>query len=458
MKLRTKIHLFTTLLMVILLALMNSGVYVLYEQLAINTEYKQLKTRGEELLTSLNQLTDETATDPMIVLRAYMPSDGAVRVLNASGKQISSVNASLEIEKINLQLSKDENYANEEIDGIPFIMIETPAIWIDGSVVRLQMLQRLNEVANNADLLKLILVAVTTIIAIPLLLSNMALSRIILKPLERLNRTMKKSGTTGTYEKIEKAEVGKDELAEIGRTFNSMMEALETNFRKQEQFVSNASHELKTPLTVIESYAKLLLRRGFTNEKLSKEALEAIVNESGRMTDLIAQMLELAKNKELASLTIKQVDISLLLESTALQMRQAYNRTIELYGDSFLFVQLDEQKLKQLLFIILDNARKYSEDKIMITTTKHEKSISVAIQDFGEGIAEEHIPHLFDRFYRVSKDRNRKTGGTGLGLAIARELSERLQIYIEVQSELGVGTCFTLLIPFDLEINKGERK
>ncbi|MDN4494910.1 sensor histidine kinase [Ureibacillus aquaedulcis] len=458
MKLRTKIHLFTTLLMLFLLALMNSGVYLLYEQLAINTEYKQLKSRGEELLASFSQLTDGAATDPTIILRTYMPTDGAVRVLNEAGKPISSVHASLELENIQLQLGKDESYARSEIDGIPVIMIETPAIWTDGSVVKLQLLQRLNEVAINADLLKLILVAVTAIIAIPLLISNMALSRIILKPLERLNLAMKKSGTAGTYEKIEKADGGKDELAEIGRTFNGMMEALETNYRKQEQFVSNASHELKTPLTVIESYAKLLLRRGFTNEKVAKEALGAIVNESVRMNDLIVQMLELAKNKEHASLSISEIDISLLLESTASQMRQAYNRTVELHGVASLFIQSDEQKLKQLLFIILDNARKYSEDKIIITTAQQEKTISIAIQDLGEGIAEDQIPQLFDRFYRVNKDRNRKTGGTGLGLAIAKELSEKLQIQMNVQSELGTGTCFTLLIPFIIEGNKEERK
>ncbi|KGR76591.1 sensor histidine kinase [Ureibacillus sinduriensis] len=452
MKLRTKIHLFTTLLMLILLALMNTGVYLLYERLAINTEYEQLKGRGEELLTSFNQLTD--ATDPSIILRAYMPTDGAVRVLNDEGKPIQSVHASLEFEKFNLQQSKDDTYAKSEIDGVPVIMIETPAIWVDGSVVKLQLIQPLNEVASNADLLKLILVAATTIIAIPLLLSNMALSRIILKPLERLALAMKKSGSSGNYEKVDKAETGKDELAEIGRTFNGMMEALETNYRKQEQFVSNASHELKTPLTVIESYAKLLLRRGFTNEQVATEALGAIVNESRRMNDLIIQMLELAKNKEDTSLSLKEIDLSLLLESTASQMRQAYNRTVELHGGSSLFIQSDEQKLKQLLFILLDNARKYSEDKIIITAAKEEKSITVSIHDFGEGIAQDQIPHLFDRFYRVNQDRNRKTGGAGLGLAIARELSEKLQIHINVQSKLGSGTCFTLLIPYNLEGGK----
>lgn len=455
MKLRTKIHLYTTLLMLVLLIIMNSGVYLLYEQLAINTEYKQLKSDSEELLSAFNNLSD--VTDPSIVLRAYMPTNGAVHVLNETGNEIFSVEA-LSFEPIQLEVGKNEDYAMSEIDGLPIIMLETPAIWNDGSIVTLQLIQRLDDVAKNLDLLKLILIAVTALVAIPLLLSNMGLSRIILKPLERLSEAMKKNATSKTYEKIDKVDVGKDELTEIGRTFNGMMEALEANYRKQEQFVSNASHELKTPLTVIESYAKLLLRRGFTNEKVATEALEAIVNESSRMNDLIVQMLELAKNKERTPLSIHKVDIAQLLENTLFQMQQAYTRPFELKGEIQLYAYTDEQKLKQLLYILLDNARKYSEDKIIVTAAKLGDSISITIQDFGEGIPKDQLPHLFDRFYRVNKDRNRKTGGTGLGLAIAKELSERLQSEIIVESELGVGSSFTLLIPIQNDLSEEDNR
>lgn len=453
MKLRTKIHLFTTLLTLVLLVLMNSGVYLLYEQLAINTEYKQLKTRGEELLSTFNGISD-TAGDPDTVLRAYMPTDGAIRVVTDGGAEILSI-ASPTLGKVQeMQLDNNEPYSVVDSNGIPVIMIETPAIWTDGAVVTFQLQQRLADVSNTLYLLKLILIAVTILIAIPLLLSNMALSRIILRPLERLSTAMKKSSTSGTYEKIEHAQQGKDELAEIGRTFNSMMESLETNYKKQEQFVSNASHELKTPLTVIESYAKLLLRRGFSNEKVAQEALDAIAAESSRMNDLIVQMLELAKNKENATVSISQVNVSLLLENTAQQMAQSYNRTYEIKVDALLLANTDEQKLKQLLFILLDNARKYSEDHVIVTATKQSAAILISIQDFGEGIAQDQLPHLFDRFYRVKKDRNRKTGGTGLGLAIAKELAERLHIEIGVESELGVGTCFTLLLPSEFKSSK----
>lgn len=444
MKLRTKIHVFTTLLMLVLIVIVNFGVYKLYEQLSINTEYKQLVMRAEELVTTFNQFQE--ITDPNMVLRSYIPSNGAVNVINESGKEMTSVESPL-YDPVKMQIKKNEQYALKEVKGIPVIMIEIPSIWTDGSVVKFQLIQQLNDVASNRDLLKLILIAVTILVAIPIILSNMALSSIILKPLEKLNRVMSKSTTSGTYEKIDESIAGKDELAEIGRTFNHMMEALETNFRKQQQFVSNASHELKTPLTVIDSYAKLLLRRGFTNEKITKEALDAIVSESSRMKELIAQMLELAKNKEHVSLKIENMNISKLLEDVTLQLKQAYNREFQLEIEPSLYVNTDEQRLKQLLYILLDNARKYSDNKIILKARLENNNITIAIQDFGVGIPKEQLPHLFDRFYRVKEDRNRKTGGTGLGLAIAKELSDLLQIEILVDSEVNVGTTFKLMIP-----------
>lgn len=454
MKLKTKIHIFTTLLMLILLVLTNSGVYVLYEKLAYDTEFEQLKLRTDELITTLNQL--EADSDPKQVLRAYMPLNGAVRVIDEAGKVKISVEAALSLKDAISKTDEDAPYGTGEIEGVPFMTFTTSTIWLDGMVVEIEMLQLLDDVANNMELLQLILIAVTVVAAIPILLSSIVLSRIILKPLERLSETMKKSATSGTYEKIAKAREGKDELAEIGRTFNGMMDALETNYKKQQQFVSNASHELKTPLTVIESYASLLVRHGFSNEKVAKEALEAIMKESSRMNDMIVQMLELAKNKEHVMIRWQQINVTELLENTLSQMSQAYSRNFELIGFQKAFAISDEQLLKQLFFIILDNARKYSEDRIEVTIVNAGDTVEVTIHDFGHGIPENQLPHLFERFYRVSEDRNRKTGGTGLGLSIAKELAEHLHIEMTVESEQGAGTCFTLMLPSELNGLEGD--
>ena len=427
MKLKTKIHLLTTILMLVILVSTNSGIYFLYEKLAYNTEYKQLQSRGDELSTALSQLEAQTTIKQ--VIRAYMPTNGAVYVYG------SEDNVKMEIQ------------ASSQMPDTKYITFKIPAIWPDGSVVQIKFVQPIEEVERTLSLLKIILVLVTLLATIPIIFASLALSRLILQPLERLSTTMKKSADTGKYEKIELTDKGKDELTEISRTFNSMMEKLEQHYQKQQQFVSNASHELKTPITVIESYAKLLLRRGFKNEAIAKESLQAIANESTRMHEMVLQLLELAKNKEQLDIQWRQIKLGPLLDNTMTQMRQAFHRSFIVNDTIPSHVYSDEKMLKQLLFILLDNARKYSEGDIRIHAYENQQHVFITIQDFGEGIPKEHIPHLFERFYRVGEDRNRKTGGTGLGLAIAKELANQLFITITVKSTVGEGSSFTLCIP-----------
>ena len=413
--------------MLVILVSTNSGVYFLYEKLAYNTEYKQLQHRGDELSTALSQL--EVQTNIQQVIRAYMPTDGAVHVHDEGQNPKMKVQATL-------------NMPDEE-----YLTFEMPAIWPDGTVVQIKLVQSMEEVARTMSLLKIILILVTLLASIPIFLASLALSRLILQPLERLNHTMKKSADTGKYEQIELTDKGKDELTEISRTFNGMMEKLEQHYQKQQQFVSNASHELKTPITVIESYAKLLLRRGFGNEAVAKESLQAIANESTRMHEMVLQLLELAKNKEQLDIQWAQIELAPLLEKTASQMQQAYHRPFIVDDTMPSHIYSDEKMLKQLLFILLDNARKYSEGEIRIHASENDQHVLITIQDFGEGIPEEHLPHLFERFYRVGEDRNRKTGGTGLGLAIAKELANQLLMTIKVESTVGMGSSFMLCIP-----------
>ena len=157
---------------------------------------------------------------------------------------------------------------------------------------------------------------------------------------------------------------GNDELAQMERTFNEMMGQLEQNFMKQEQFVSNASHELKTPLTVIESYARLLERRGFDNREVVDEALAAIISETGRMKEMIAQMLDLAKSSGFQAFEFEEVDLKPLLEGAVKPLKQAYGREIIIEAEGPVIVETDGKFVKQLLFILLDNARKYSDREI----------------------------------------------------------------------------------------------
>ncbi|MBK3495519.1 HAMP domain-containing histidine kinase [Viridibacillus sp. YIM B01967] len=442
MKLKTKIHIFSSLLMLIILVLTMIGIYFLYEKMAYDTEYNQLLSESGELVTSISQTSK--INDPATILRAYIPPKGAIRAIDTNGKSLVAVQSTEGIEEIRPAIEEGKRYSVEEYEGIPVLSMSLPAIWVDGSVVHIQMLQSMKGVARNLELLKLVLLGVTIIATIPIVLSSMALGRLVTQPIYRLIATMQESSKSGTFEKIAVQKNGRDEMAEMGHTFNDMMSQLEQNYRKQEHFVSNASHELKTPLTVVESYARLLKRHGFENKEVANEAVQAILSESIRMNAMIQQMLELAKNKERSPLTITSVDAYKVLEDTLHQMHQAYGRKFNLVGKGPAITKTDEQKLKQLFFIFLENARHYSAREINVGVAREGAEIVVRIQDFGQGIAEDKIPYLFDRFYRVSEDRNRKSGGTGLGLAIAREISERLAIDITVLSTLGEGTTIIL--------------
>ena len=135
------------------------------------------------------------------------------------------------------------------------------------------------------------------------------------------------------------------------------------------------------------------------------------------------------------------VQLADVLQEISNSLTQAYGTIVTIHGDAIL--TSDAEKLKQLLFIVLDNARKYSDKPIDVFITK-DTQVHIAITDYGVGIPAEEIPYLFDRFYRVDKDRNRKTGGTGLGLAIAKQLADLLNATISIDSTLNRGTTVTI--------------
>jgi two-component system, OmpR family, sensor histidine kinase ArlS len=327
------------------------------------------------------------------------------------------------------------------------LTLSIPIIDSSGGISQLQVIQVLTDVERNLNELMLILISITLVCTIPILISSIVLGKLVTQPIQKLIGTMKHIQNSGSYEQIKTTDHRKDELAQLEHTFNDTMILLERNYKKQEQFVSDASHELKTPLTVIESYASLVNRRGISDPKIIQEATQAILQESVRMRDMIEQMLQLARYDEELVINRQEIDLLEVIEQTLRSMKQAYHREFNLILDpSFetLLYKTDEQKLKQLLFIFLDNARKYSEEEVDLHITETPNLIKIAITDKGIGIPREAIPQVFDRFYRVDEARNRKTGGTGLGLSLAKEIAKGLNINLNITSVLNVGTTITL--------------
>lgn len=232
-----------------------------------------------------------------------------------------------------------------------------------------------------------------------------------------------------------------------------------TEIKKLEQvrkdFVANVSHELKTPITSIKGFTETLLDGAKEDKETLDQFLKIVLEESDRLQSLILDLLELSKIEQQGFvLSIRKMNlVQLLQELIIILRRKAEKKGIELVFEGTekeILIEADYDRLKQVFINIISNAISYTliGGKVAISIAESQKSVSVSIKDTGIGIAQEEIPRIFERFYRVDKARSRDSGGTGLGLAIVKHLIEAHHGKISVKSTVGEGTMFTI------ELNK----
>ncbi|MCC8122159.1 MAG: HAMP domain-containing histidine kinase [Oscillospiraceae bacterium] len=244
---------------------------------------------------------------------------------------------------------------------------------------------------------------------------------------------------------------GQSELQVLGASINAMLERLDSGFSAQMRFVSDASHELRTPIAVIQGYASLLNRWGKDNPETRQEAIDAIQAEANAMKSLVEQLLFLVRgDNESMQLSVTRFALH--------EMAAEVLRASEVIDENHIFIaRLDEEVfisgdnglLKQALRILVDNSIKYTPPGGTITLTVGMDGMNarISVQDEGQGMQAEAIPHIFDRFYRTDESRARQTGGTGLGLSIAKWIVDRHGGWFEVLSWKEVGTRMTIVLP-----------
>ncbi|WP_144553888.1 HAMP domain-containing sensor histidine kinase [Bacillus sp. X1(2014)] len=448
MKLRNKINLYTAVLFAALLIVMNLSVYFTFSKLILDTE---LHTAKKEMEKNANDIGKSLGSIPEAeLLRSYVPVNGMIQLVTADNKARSTVTSPTEKSLIGrkISFSEGENSKFITFQKKVYTYESMPIILLDGSVANLQITKSIKSATDILDILRLVLLLVTLLALIPVAVSSLILSKLITKPVTSMTKTMKEIRQSGRFKRLTFEGKSKDELFQMGETFNHMIDLLETNYEKQKQFVSNASHEFKTPLTIIESYASLLKRRGLKEPELFAESIEAIHSEAVRMKDMTEQLLLLAKHHEQWNIEKAPINLGGLLQQTIKAFQSAYNREIDFQqeNNSQILVITDEKKIKQLLFIFLDNARKYSDEPIRVILGIKLDVAYISVADNGIGIHPDELPKVFDRFYRVDKARNRKKGGSGLGLSLAKEIADAIDIKISLESEEGVGTTATLFL------------
>ena len=241
------------------------------------------------------------------------------------------------------------------------------------------------------------------------------------------------------------------ELRTLASAINAMLDRVNKAYATQLQFVSDASHELRTPIAVIQGYSALLDRWGKSDPETRQEAIDAIRSESISMQHLVEQLLFLARGDndsqpvQMEAFNLTELGAEVLRDETIVHQERIFlpqwDGDINVYGDPAL--------LKQVMRILMDNSVKYSPDdgRIWLKITQLDGRVRVTVQDEGMGIPPEALPHIFNRFYRSDASRTRQTGGTGLGLSIARWIVDYHDGWFEITSREGFGTRFSFLLP-----------
>ena len=242
------------------------------------------------------------------------------------------------------------------------------------------------------------------------------------------------------------------ELRSLAQSINEMMDRVNQAYSAQMRFVSDASHELRTPIAVIQGYAALLDRWGKSDPEALQESIDAIRGEAASMERLVEQLLFLARgDNDSQPVKMERLDLTELAGEVLREEEMIHpERTfLPRWGEEPVSIYADPGLIKQVLRILMDNSLKYSppEGRIYLRVGERQGCVRLTVQDEGMGIQPEGIPHIFERFYRTDQSRDRKTGGTGLGLSIAKWIVERHGGWFEVMSRPDVGTRITAVLP-----------
>ena len=307
------------------------------------------------------------------------------------------------------------------------------------------------DIVENREELSRKVFVLQSVLMLVVLVTAFYLSRYLVKPFARVTKSLEK--VSGGFLDGDLMILDYTETREMSEAYNQMLARMKTLDDSRQEFVSNVSHELKTPITSMKVLADSLLMQEDVPAELYREFMGDIAEEIERENKIINDLLSLVKmDKKAADVNIQSTNINELIELIMKRLRPiAQKRNIELTLDSYkpVIAEVDETKLTLALSNLMENAVKYNKDGgwVRISINTDHKYFYVKVEDNGIGIPKEDQEHIFERFYRVDKSHSREIGGTGLGLAIARSGILMHHGIIKVYSEEGEGTTFTVRVP-----------
>ncbi|MGE7763853.1 sensor histidine kinase [Peribacillus sp. NPDC096540] len=451
MKIRTKIQWYSSLFLSVMLVLLSIIVLIAFLWISIEREQDMLENQAS--LIEENVKAKDLMSGHSSLLEPYTPDDGMVRVFDTERRLVNIFTDEEDLQELMIKSVDEKGYDFSKVDGEYVLTYRYPYPEKGQSLGMIEVTQTQDTLLDHLSTLAIVLAGSSLLVILISIIAGKWLANLILKPIALMSRTMTDIEESGEFKQIPLSDQSKDELQIMGVAFNRMIGRLELNFNQQQQFLSDASHELKTPITVIESYSSLLKRWGMKDAAIQEEAVEAIHHEATRMKQLTEHLLQAASQTVPAADMEEKVELHSFCEQIAQTFRRTGNREVTVQSEfNEIYVMITPSKLEQVIVILLDNAMKYSELSINLIIKQQDERILISVVDQGPGISPEHLPHVFERFYRVDSSRTRKTGGNGLGLSIARSLVESFEGSLEIQSELGVGTTVTIILSHQILI------
>lgn len=392
------------------------------------------KTEG----TNLTELQQNTG-----LIKAIVNQNQTVRIYNEDGYEVLKINDYSSSAKFSY--SKDSTtISKEKIDGKKAIIVHRP-VQIGPFVGIMQLVHPLSALNSMMHyVLTALIIAGLGAILLSLIISYYQ-ANFFMKPIKDLRDSMVSIREKGFQGDINFNHNLEDEMGDLLSIYESMIDELKESFNRQQQFVSDASHELRTPIQSIEGHLSLIKRWGKDDPEVLQESLETSISEVQRMKKIIEELLNLAKNEERqkeAKASIKKVLVGVKNDLQCIYPESEI--VYEEIGEAKP-VMITEHALAQILTNIMENGIRYSErlPKIDVKVHYFDELVIMEIKDNGIGISEEDLPKIFDRFFRADISRE-SGGGSGLGLSITKMLADKYNVSIEVESELEVGTKFLL--------------
>ncbi len=463
---RWRLTLWYTGVLMAILVVFGSMVYLLLNYSLTAEIERNLSTKAEEVLKS----TKVVGALPFFLRQVVLPDvevfaapDMYIQVVTENGevavKSQNLQNYNLPVPKsvLNEVMSGQSSYTTISIDNEALRMFVKPLLLDQDIVGLLQVARPLKPVSLALVRLQKILILGGLAALLLSLWLGWLLSGKALKPIRDITHEARAIGEERDFNRRIKYEGPPDELGELAVTFNKMLGSLEDAYTRlsdslsmQQRFVADASHELRTPLTSIQGNVDFLLGLDECQKGLREEALSDISSETKRLSRLVKDLLTLARVDSGQNLELSALRLLPVLEETVRQARflvREQDFTVDLSQVGDLTIEADTDYFKQMLLIFFDNAFKFTpaQKKVVFRVETGENMVVLIFEDEGPGIPAKDIPLLFERFYRVLDSRTGE--GTGLGLAIAKWIVDKHNGSIEVQSEYGQGTIFTIYLP-----------